>query len=116
MLDTKKYECDVRYLTSHIVTKWEEYDFSEQIRDFEKRVPRIEFTEIADVEIKEKEVEHVQGFGYEKFIRRYEVIYKDGKYVFVVTVDSHFSCVRKFWLTAYWVTNEEMIKLFTERL
>lgn len=116
MFDRERYESDARELSAHVITKWDGYDFSEKSEDWDKRVPRIEFAGISDVDWKARKPEHVEGFGYEKFIRRYEVTYHDKHYVFVITVDSHFGCVRKFWLTAYGVTKEESSKLFMERL
>ena len=116
MLDKARYESDARELSAHVVTQWDGYDFSEKSEDLEKRVPRIEFAGITDVDWKARKPEHVEGVGYEKYIRRYEITYRDKHYVFVITVDSHWGCVRKFSLTAYGVTEEESSKLFVERL
>ena len=116
MLERERYESDARELSTHVTTLWDEYDFSEKSENWDKRIPKIDFTGVADVESKCREPEHVMGFGYEKYIRRYEVTYRDKHYVFVITVDSHWGCVRKFWLTVYGVTEEESCKLYTERL
>lgn len=113
---TNACEQDARFLASHIVTNWDNYDFTERYDIIEKRVPTIEFKDIRDINVKDIEPEHVKGFRYEKFIRRYEVTYKDVHYLFVITVDSHFGCVRKFFITVYHVTKDEQKNLFTENL
>lgn len=116
MLNKKRYECDARDLSLHIVTSWDDYDFKEETDDLERRVPRIVFKDAVDIEVKSREPEHIKGFGYEKFIRRYEVTYRDANYLFVITVDSHFGCVWKYWVTVYLCTENEMSKLLMERL
>ena len=116
------YEDEARELSKHVSTCWDNYDFSEKTENWERRVPKIYFNDIVDVEVKVREPEHIIGFGYEKFIRRYEVTYRDKNYVFVVTVDSFWNCVKSFWLTVYGIINahnireQEQVMLFKESL
>jgi len=116
MLAMKRYHDDVDFLISHVITHWDNYDFKEKTSDPERRVPRISLKGIRDIEISPKEVEHVEGFGYELFIRKYEVVYKDTQYIFKLTVDSHFGCVRQYTLSVLLYTCNEMKELYTERL
>lgn len=107
---------NARNLSSHVVTNWENYDFTETSKDLEKRVPIAEFVDVGDIDVNAKEPEYVKGFCCEKFIRKYEITYLDRKYLFVITVDSYFGCVRKFFITAYHTVNGEEKKLFTQNL
>ena len=115
------YEAEARELSKFVSTCWDNYDFSEKTTELERRVPRIYFNDNIDVEVKGRRPEHIEGFGYEKFIRRYEITYRDKQYIFVVTVDSYWNCVRKFWITAYGIIREhdndrEQVMLFKESL
>ena len=105
-LNEKRYEQEARDLCKYVATDWKNYDFSEKEEEIERRVPKIYFSGISDIEVKEMEVERAEGFGYEKFIRRYEVTYKDNHYMFSVEVDSYWNCVKKFWLTVGCAINE----------
>lgn len=122
-LNEKRIEQEARELSKHTATDWSDYDFSETEKDLERRVPKIYFSGISDIEVKAKNPEHVEGFSYEKFIRRYEVTYKDKHFLFVITVDSHWNCVKKFLLTVYSILDEcagekepQQVMLFTESL
>lgn len=107
---------NARHLSSHLITSWDDYDFKEKKKDIKQRVPSIEFTGINDIEVEEKVSEYVHGFAFERFTRNYEVTFKDGRYLFEVTVTSHFGCVRRYDLTVYLMREEKKTRLFSERL
>ena len=116
MSELERYQSDAKYLASKLVTHWEAYDFDEMSDDPEKRVPRITFEGVTVVSVTPKLAEHVRGFAYEKFIRRYEVEYQDGKFVFVLTVEVPYGHVREYKLAVYLVEEREIKQLFSERL
>ena len=116
MFDKRRYEDDARYLSSHVVTHWDNYDFAEKSEDAEKRVPTISFDGVSNIEIKARPAEYVKGFGYEKFIRRYEVTYKDGHFLFNIIVNVHFDCVKEYMLNVSLITSDDSIHLISEVL
>ena len=123
IMQAKRLEEEARNLSKFIATDWNGYDFTEQTDDSEHRVPKVYFTCSSDIEVKELGTEQVKGLGYERFNRKYEIAYRDYYYLFVITVDAFWNCVKKFCITAYGMLEPyvddkepERIKLFTERL
>lgn len=116
MTELQRYESDVRYLVSRVVSHWENYDMTEKSEDPELRVPRITFTDVKGIFVSPKVAEHIKGFGYEKFIRRYEVLYKGGQYIFKINAESHFGCVREYNMSVTLITEKDMKVLYSERL
>lgn len=116
MKDIRYFMENARHLSSHVITNWDNYDFKEKSKDVEKRVPAMRIAAIKDVEVVEKAMEHIHSLGYEKFIRNYEVTYKDAKYQFTITVSSYLGCVQMYELAVYLMNHQEKTRLFTERL
>lgn len=122
-LYAKRLEEEGRNLSKFIATDWNDYDFSEKTEELERRVPKIYFNNASNIEVRERRPELVKGFGYEKYIRRYEITHRDLRFLLVVTVDSYWNCVKKFWLTMFGLVEPhdgnkepEQIKIFTESL
>ena len=113
------YEMEARELVKNMSTVWDEYDYFEQSIEINCRVPKIQFPSNLDVEAVEKKLDYVKGFAHEKFIRKYEVTYRDKHYLFDISVDSYWGCVKRFWLTVYGLIDgikAEQVKILTERL
>ena len=116
MSELQRYESDAKYLASKIVTHWETYDFNETSTDPEERVPRITFDNVRGISVKPRVAEYINGFVYEKFLRKYDVDYKDGKYIIIITVEVSFAHVCEYKVTILLCTEAEPITLFSSRL
>lgn len=85
MKDRSALVCEAKYLISRLRTVWDEYDFSEKIESYEKRVPKIFIYD--NVEVMLDEVHYYEYSTGARYVREYQVKYNGNVYVFEVSVN-----------------------------
>lgn len=86
---------EARFLSTHMKTVWQDYDFQEISNNLNSRVPKIEF----DVEVKVMfdEVHHYKN-GIEIYVREYQIEYNGNVYIFEILTHLFNGSVRQYQL------------------
>lgn len=90
---------EAKFLICKMKTIWNNYDFNETSKEYQRRVPDI-FID-ADVEVMLNEVQYFPGEFTSKYVREYQVKYGEDVFVFELSANIHEDIVHRFMLNVY---------------
>lgn len=90
---------EAKLLISRMRTVWEDYDFNETSKEYQRRVPDIFIDD--DVEVMLNEVQYFPDEYISKYVREYQVKYGDDIFVFELSANIREDIVHRFVLNVY---------------